>query len=177
MFWRLKIWMVQRALSHASRHWEKKKSRFIKHENNYIKIAASRELLSQQKTLSQNTEELQSTEKKKPFTRKMKELATFFHKLFFFPFFAFSVLHFLSLRLFQWPSKHREMLVCHQELTVFPLLPVVNQMSWYHQNWNSKANFIQWWEENLVAINFNMIIPVMIIPVTAKPGSQSKDVS
>lgn len=153
---------------------EKKKSRIIKHQNNCIKIASSRELLPQQKTLSQNTEELQSTGKKKPFVRKKKELANVFYKLLFFPF-----LHFLFY--FSFPHGYSngllnrvllanllwQMLVCHQELTAFRLLPVVIQMSWYHHNWNSKPNVIQWWEENLVAINFS----TMIIPATAKPVS------
>lgn len=80
----------------------KRTSRVIKHQNNDVKIASSREFLSQQKTLSQNTEKLQSTGKKKPFVRKKKELATLFHKLLFFPFFTYCVLHFLSLWLFKW---------------------------------------------------------------------------
>lgn len=147
---------------------EKKTSRGIKHQNNDTKIANSRELLPQQKTLSQNTEELQSTGKKKPFVRKKKELAALFHKLLFSHFF----LHFLFYISFPYGYSsglsNRERLICHQELTVFPLLPVVNQMSWYHQNWNRRANVIQWWEENLVDSNFNM----MIIPVTANVVSE-----
>lgn len=51
---------------------EKNPSRVIKHQTRDIKIATSRELLLQQKTLPQNPEELKSKGEKKPFVMKKK---------------------------------------------------------------------------------------------------------
>lgn len=63
---------------------EKNPSRAIKHQNKDIKIASSRELLPQQKTLPPNPEELKSEREKKPFVRKKKGDYYSLHKLLLF---------------------------------------------------------------------------------------------
>lgn len=62
---------------------EKNPSRVINQQNKNTKIARSRQLLPQQNTLPQNTEELKSKKEKTFFYEEERSLL-FFHKLVFF---------------------------------------------------------------------------------------------